>query len=51
MPTTQQIIEMTETYSAHNYKPLPIVIAHAEGAWVTDRRASGTSTSWPPTRR
>jgi ornithine--oxo-acid transaminase len=36
MPTTQQIIEMTETYSAHNYKPLPIVIAHAEGAWVTD---------------
>jgi len=36
MSTTQQIIEMTETYGAHNYKPLPVVIAHAEGAWVTD---------------
>ena len=23
-------------YSAHNYKPLPIVIAEAEGCWVTD---------------
>lgn len=36
MPTSQQIIDMTEQYGAHNYKPLPIVIAHAEGAWVTD---------------
>ncbi len=26
----------TETYSAHNYKPLPVVIAEAEGCWVTD---------------
>ncbi|MGH8922142.1 MAG: aminotransferase class III-fold pyridoxal phosphate-dependent enzyme, partial [Actinomycetes bacterium] len=23
-------------YSAHNYHPLPVVVAHAEGAWVTD---------------
>ncbi len=23
-------------HSAHNYHPLPVVIAHAEGAWVTD---------------
>jgi ornithine--oxo-acid transaminase len=23
-------------HSAHNYHPLPVVVAHAEGAWVTD---------------
>ncbi|WP_181783176.1 ornithine--oxo-acid transaminase [Pseudonocardia pini] len=23
-------------HSAHNYRPLPVVIAHGEGAWVTD---------------
>jgi len=27
---------MSERHSAHNYHPLPIVIAEAEGAWVTD---------------
>jgi ornithine--oxo-acid transaminase len=27
---------LVEDYSAHNYHPLPVVIAHAEGAWVTD---------------
>jgi ornithine--oxo-acid transaminase len=26
----------TEAHSAHNYHPLPVVIAEAEGAWVTD---------------
>ncbi len=26
----------TDAYSAHNYHPLPVVIAEAEGAWVTD---------------
>nr|WP_322974242.1 ornithine--oxo-acid transaminase [Actinacidiphila epipremni] len=25
-----------DTYSAHNYHPLPVVIAEGEGAWVTD---------------
>jgi ornithine--oxo-acid transaminase len=25
-----------EAYTAHNYHPLPVVIADAEGAWVTD---------------
>src|ERR1700729_881767 len=25
-----------EAHSAHNYHPLPVVIAEAEGAWVTD---------------
>ena len=27
---------LVEEHSAHNYHPLPVVIAHAEGAWVTD---------------
>lgn len=39
MPTninTQEIIEKTEKYGAHNYHPLPIVISRAEGAWVED---------------
>ena len=25
-----------ERWTAHNYHPLPVVIADAEGAWVTD---------------
>jgi ornithine--oxo-acid transaminase len=28
--------DLVEEYSAHNYHPLPVVVAHAEGAWVTD---------------
>jgi ornithine--oxo-acid transaminase len=28
--------EQVERYSAHNYHPLPVVITHGEGAWVTD---------------
>ncbi len=27
---------LSQAHSAHNYHPLPIVIAEAEGAWVTD---------------
>ncbi|WP_061294529.1 ornithine--oxo-acid transaminase [Herbidospora cretacea] len=30
------MIELAESRSAHNYHPLPVVIASAEGAWVTD---------------
>jgi ornithine--oxo-acid transaminase len=33
---TAHHIELTETYAAHNYHPLPVVIASGEGAWVTD---------------
>jgi ornithine--oxo-acid transaminase len=33
---TKSLIEQTEKYGAHNYHPLPIVISHAEGAWVED---------------
>ena len=30
------LIARDERWSAHNYHPLPVVIAEAEGAWVTD---------------
>lgn len=33
---TQDVIEQTEKYGAHNYHPLPIVISKAEGVWVED---------------
>ncbi|SDN23932.1 ornithine--oxo-acid transaminase [Paenibacillus sp. yr247] len=36
MNKTQTIIKQTETYGAHNYHPLPIVISQAEGVWVED---------------
>ncbi len=29
-------VELAERHGAHNYHPLPVVVAHAEGAWVTD---------------
>src|SRR5919109_1536000 len=29
-------IDLAERYAAHNYHPLPVVVAEAEGAWVTD---------------
>ena len=29
-------IALTEAYAAHNYHPLPVVLASGEGAWVTD---------------
>ncbi len=29
-------IHVAETYGAHNYHPLPIVVATAEGVWLTD---------------
>jgi ornithine--oxo-acid transaminase len=31
-----ELIDLTDAHSAHNYHPLPVVIAEAEGAWVTD---------------
>jgi ornithine--oxo-acid transaminase len=30
------LLELTSEYGAHNYHPLPIVAAQAEGVWVTD---------------
>jgi ornithine--oxo-acid transaminase len=34
--SSAQHIELTETYAAHNYHPLPVVLSSGEGAWVTD---------------
>jgi ornithine--oxo-acid transaminase len=31
-----ELAAMTYRYSAHNYHPMPVVIAEAEGVWVTD---------------
>jgi ornithine--oxo-acid transaminase len=31
-----ELLELVERHAAHNYHPLPVVIAEAEGAWVTD---------------
>jgi ornithine--oxo-acid transaminase len=36
MSKNQELINLTEKYSAHNYHPLPIVISMAEGVWVED---------------
>jgi ornithine--oxo-acid transaminase len=33
---TQEIIELDEKYGAHNYHPLPVVLARADGPWVWD---------------
>jgi ornithine--oxo-acid transaminase len=33
---TPSFITLDEQWGAHNYHPLPVVIAEAEGAWVTD---------------
>jgi len=32
----QSEFERAEAHTAHNYHPLPVVLAHAEGAWMTD---------------
>lgn len=34
--TAAEHIALVETYAAHNYHPLDVVIAEGEGAWVTD---------------
>ena len=33
---TEDLRALSEAHGAHNYHPLPVVIAEAEGAWVTD---------------
>ncbi|WP_133902571.1 ornithine--oxo-acid transaminase [Actinophytocola oryzae] len=34
--TAADFVTLDEQWSTHNYHPLPVVIAAAEGAWVTD---------------
>ena len=33
---TEELLVLAERYAAHNYHPLPVVIAEGDGAWVTD---------------
>ncbi len=33
---TTEFIELEDRLGAHNYHPLPVLIDHAEGVWVTD---------------
>src|ERR671936_2946487 len=33
---TNDHIALAERWSAHNYHPLPVVLTHGEGAWMTD---------------
>ncbi|GGK01691.1 ornithine--oxo-acid transaminase [Pilimelia anulata] len=35
-PRTSQAVADADRWTAHNYHPLPVVVASAEGAWVTD---------------
>ncbi|KJY30945.1 MULTISPECIES: ornithine--oxo-acid transaminase [Streptomyces] len=36
MSRTADAIRSADEHSAHNYHPLPVVVASAEGAWMTD---------------
>ncbi|TVL90141.1 ornithine--oxo-acid transaminase [Streptomyces sp. SAJ15] len=36
MTSMERAIAAAEAHSAHNYHPLPVVVASAEGAWMTD---------------
>ena len=36
MTGSQYYLDLDDRWCAHNYHPLPVVIASAEGAWVTD---------------
>ena len=34
--TAAELVGLEEQYGAHNYHPLDVVVARAEGAWLTD---------------
>ncbi len=36
MPSTRDILSLTEKYSARNYLPLPVVLSKGKGVWVED---------------
>ncbi|MDW7739440.1 MAG: ornithine--oxo-acid transaminase [Bacillota bacterium] len=36
MPSTSEILKVTEQYSARNYLPLPVVLTKGKGVWVED---------------
>jgi ornithine--oxo-acid transaminase len=33
---TQELLALADRHAAHNYHPLPVVIAEGQGSWVTD---------------
>ncbi len=35
-PASSTLFDRAQERTAHNYHPLPVVVAHAEGAWMTD---------------
>jgi len=35
-PRTEEHLHLADRFVAHNYYPLPVVLAEAKGAWVTD---------------
>ncbi|MFJ6677638.1 ornithine--oxo-acid transaminase [Microbacterium sp. NPDC091382] len=36
LPASDAVISAEEAHVAHNYHPLPVVVAEGEGSWVTD---------------
>ena len=36
MPTSKDFIKIESEYGAHNYHPIPVVVAKAKGPWVWD---------------
>lgn len=36
MDSSRDLIALSETYGAHNYHPLPVVLARGQGVWVWD---------------
>jgi ornithine--oxo-acid transaminase len=36
MTIAPDLAQLTSQYSAHNYAPLPVIVASADGVWVTD---------------
>jgi ornithine--oxo-acid transaminase len=35
-PLTEEHLHLADRFIAHNYYPLQVVLAEAEGSWVTD---------------
>jgi ornithine--oxo-acid transaminase len=46
--TSKDYIAKEEKYGAHNYHPLPVVLAKGEGVYVWDVEGNRTSTFWQP---
>ena len=46
MTATDDLIAREDTWGAHNYHPLDLVIERAEGAWVTDVEGQRGILAW-----